>query len=232
MPPSSKQARIAGLLFLLLVLVAPVRLLYIPDTLIVGSDPAATARNILASETLFRMGILADMACGMLMIFITLALRRLLRGVNEELAGMLVVLGGVLPAALYFFNITNDAAALMLVHAPPYLDAFTQAQREGLALFFLRLHTQVMFASEAFWGVWLLPLAILVYRSGFLPRLLGAWLFVNGLAYLVQSVVAFLVPAWIAPLSDICSPIQFGEIAFTLWLLVMGVKPRHAREPM
>ncbi|KAF1008484.1 MAG: hypothetical protein GAK28_00905 [Luteibacter sp.] len=226
MHPSSRQARIAGSLFLLLILVAPIRLIYIPDTLFVGGDPAATARNIAEQATLFRLGIVADMAAGLLMIFITLALRRLLLSVDEGMSRAVVILGGVLPAALYFANTVNDAAALTLIHAPPYLDAFSQAQREALALFFLRLHGQTVYAAEMFWGAWLLPLALLVYRSGFLPRLLGAWLFVNGLAYIAQSVVAFLAPSCLDSLSDICSPIQFGEIAFTLWLLLMGVKPR------
>ena len=226
MHPTSRQARIAGSLFLLLILVAPIRLIYIPDTLFVAGDAAATTRNIAAHEILFRLGIVADMAAGLLMILITLALRRLLLSVDEGMTRAMVILGGALPAALYFVNVINDAAALTLIHSPPYLDAFSQAQRDAMALFFLRLHSQAVYAAEMFWGAWLLPLAIIVYRSGFLPRLLGAWLFVNGLAYIVQSVVAFLAPSWVDWLSDICAPIQFGEIAFTLWLLLMGIKPR------
>jgi hypothetical protein len=111
----SKNARIAGFLYLLLIVAAPVRLLYIPNRLFVTGNATATASNIAAHEWLFRLGIVSDLFCGTILIFLVLALYRLFKGVDQNHAVLMVILGGVMPATIDFFNVLNDAAALMLV---------------------------------------------------------------------------------------------------------------------
>src|SRR5437588_12787393 len=110
----------------------------------------------------------------------------------------MVILGGVLPSAIDFFNALNDAAAMMLARGADFLSVFDQPQRNALAMLFLRLHDHEDFAAEIFWGLWLIPLAILVYRSGFLPRFLGVWLTINGFGYVALSFTGWLLPQYYA----------------------------------
>ncbi len=218
------KARIAGFVYLLCVLVAPYRLIYVPNALFVTGNAAATAANIAAHETLFRLGIFSDLLTGVIQIFLALALYRLFEEVNRRQAMLMVILGGVMISAIYFFNVINDAAALLLVRGADFLSTFSPAQREALAMLFLKLHAQEVSAAEILWGLWLFPLAMLVLRSGFLPRLFGYWLMLNGLAYVAQSFAWALLPQYLDILSSVAVPLQLGEIAFMLWLLIMGAR--------
>jgi hypothetical protein len=224
MTPLNKQARLAGFLYLLLALVGPLRLIYIPTTLFASGHPAETAANIAAHETLFRWGMFGDLFIGSILILVVLALYRLLKPTGPTLAVLMMIFGGLLPSAIYFINTANDAAALVLVRGAPFLDAFSQAQRESLAMLFLRLHREVITAAETLWGLWLVPLAILVWRCGFLPRVLAVWLVLNAVAYIAQSFAGFVMPQYLDNLDTVCFPLQLGEVAFMLWLLVFGAR--------
>lgn len=223
MTPQGKLARIAGLWFLVVILAAPVRLIVVPD---------GSAQDVLDHLALFRAGIVTDLLTGVAMLFLTFALRRLLLGVQQDWANALVILGGIIPATLYVVNVGNDAAAILLAKGAPFLDAFSEAQRFALAEVFLRLHDRMIVAAELFWGLWLLPLSALVWHSRFLPRLLGAWLLINGIAYVAQCITGFAWPPAAPTLSSICAPIQFGEIVFALWLLAFGARPNFRSREM
>ncbi|HEX8778228.1 MAG TPA: DUF4386 domain-containing protein [Rhodanobacter sp.] len=229
MSPRNRSARLAGLLYLLVVLVAPYRLIYVPGALFVDGNAAATVANIAAHETLFRLGLAADLACAALQAFMVLALFRLLGGVNRQGGIAMLLLGGALVPALYFFNVLNDAAALLLVHGGDALSAFDASQRAALAVLFLHLHGQTVGAAETLWGLWLFPLALLVLRSGFLPRLFGYGLILNGLAYVIQSLAWALFPDGQDWVSSVLAPLQFVEVLFMLWLLVLGARPGFRR---
>ena len=231
MTSTNKNARIAGFFYLLLAIVGPLRLMYIPATLFVHGNASATAINIAAHETLFRLGIVGDLFCGTIVIFVVLALYRLFQGVDQKLAVLMVILGGVLPAAIDFFIVLNDAAALILVRGADFLSVFDKPQREALAMLFLRMHDQEILAAEIFWGLWLVPLGILVYRSRFLPRFLGVWLIVNGVAYLVNSFTGLMLPHYQNAVSNFTFPVLTGEVAFVLWLLIMGTKEQTVNAP-
>jgi hypothetical protein len=228
----NRNARCAGLLYLLVILAAPVRLVYIPAKLFVSGDTGATIANVAAHETLFRFGIFCDLASGVLMLFLTLALHRLFANVDRKLATLMVILGGVLPAALYFFNVLNDAAVLLIARGPDFLSVFDQPQRDALALLFLKLHGQEIGAAMVFWGLWLLPLAWLVLRSGFLPKIFGWGLILNGLAYLAQSVTWSVLPQFDDIVTSVSMPLQLIEILFMLWLLVLGARPTLRGRPV
>jgi hypothetical protein len=221
---TSKNARIAGAIYLLLAILAPIRLLYIPGKLFVQGDATATAANIAAHEALFRFGMVTEMLCGVVLIFLVLALYRLFRDTDRRLAILVVILGGVLPATVDFVIVLNDAAALILVQGAGYLDVFDKPQRDALAMLFLNLHHQQVLVLEILWGLWLFPLGALVYRSGFLPRFLGLWLFVNGAAYLATSLTGLLVPEHLGLVAKITLPALLGEMALMLWLAIMGAK--------
>jgi hypothetical protein len=226
MSSTRNPGRVAGFLYLLLVIAGPVRILYIPSKLFVHGNATATAGNIAAHESLFRLGMVSDLFVGTIVIFVALVLYRLFKGVDQHLAVLVVILGGVLPSAIYFFNVLNDAAALVLVRGTDFLSVFDKPQRDTLAMLFLSLHDQGFVVGEVFYGLWLIPLGILTYRSRFMPRFLGIWLIVNGLAYLVLSFTGVMLPQYEDRVSSIVFPVLTGEIAFMLWLLIMGARPQ------
>ena len=222
----SRNARTAGLLYLTL-MTAPLRLIYIPGKLFVSGNASATANNIAAHEMLFRLGIVSDLFTGTMVIFLTLALYRLFEGVDKSLARLVVMLGALPVTPIYFVNTINDAAALLLARGPDFLSAIDKPQREALVMVFLRMHGQGILANEIFWGLWLFPFGLLVYRSRFLPRILGVWLILNGFAYLASSVTGLLWPQYEDRVSNWVFPLMLGELAIMLWLIIMGAKERQ-----
>ena len=225
MSSNRNLGRVAGLWYLLLIAMGPIFLIYIPDKLYVKGNAAATISNIVAHERLFRIGILAELIGGLVLVFLVLAFYRLFKGVDSQLAVLVVILGGVMPAVIYFTNVVNQLGALMVAKGADFVSAFDKPQREALAMVFLRLHSYQINASLILAGAWLFPLAALVYRSRFLPRFLGVWLFLGGFAWLILSFTAVLVPQYQDRLFAIFQPAFFGEIALTLWLVIKGAKP-------
>jgi len=230
MQPTDKAARIAGAIYLSMAFTAPLRLIYIPSTLIVHGNATATADNIIAHELLFRLGIAGDLLTGTIAIFLALALYRLFKAVDQNLAVLMVILGALMVTPIYFVNTLNDAAALLLARGGEFLSVIEKPQRDALAMLFLRLHHGGVVANEIFWGLWLFPLAALVIKSGFLPRLLGFWLVINGFAYLTTSFTGLLLPQYEDLVSNITFPALLGELAFMLWLVIKGAKV-DAHEP-
>lgn len=225
MSATRNPGRVAGFWYLLLVLIGPLRLIYIPDKLFVRGNAAATANNIAAHEWLFRLGIVSDLVGGVILILLVLAFFRLFKTVDRNLAMMVVVFGGVMPALLDFVGAAFDAAALMIAHGADFLAAFDKPQQDALALLFVKLGDHQTTAAEMLWGVWLLPLALLVYRSRFLPRFLGIWLAINGIAYVTLCLVGELFPQYYGTVFNDAQPAFFGEIAIMLWLVIKGAKP-------
>jgi uncharacterized protein DUF4386 len=225
MSSTRNPGRVAGFWYLLLVIAGPLPLIYIPSKLFVHGNAAATASNIAAHEWLFRLGIVSDLAGAVILIFLTLAFYRLFKGVDQNLAVLVVIFGGVMPALINFVGVVYDAAALMVVRGADFLSAFDKPQRDALAMLFLRLRDHQNTAAEILWGVWLLPLALLVYRSRFLPRFLGVWLTINGFAYVVVSLTGELLPQYQNKVFIYSQPALFAEVAFMLWLVIKGARP-------
>ena len=225
MNSTKKQARVAGFLYLLLVLPGPLSLLYIPSKLIVRGDAAATANNVLAHEALFRFGMVADVAGAFFFVILVLALYRLLSDVSKSQASLMVSLV-LVSAAIGCMNVLPNIAALTLFRGGDFLTVLDKAQRDALAMMFLRLHGQGNTINEAFWGLWLVPFGTLVYRSGFLPRILGAWLVVNGFAYVALSFIGLMYPDYSNAAFRMATPILFGELAIMLWLIIKGAQTR------
>ena len=222
----SKNARIAGLLYIVASALSLPRLIYIPKTLIVYGNGSATANNIATHEWLFRFGIVSYLLAYALWIFVALALYRLLKEVNLALAVLMVILGALMPVPIAFVNTMNDAAALILVRNADFLSVFDKPQREAFAMLFLNLHHQVDLAYLIFAGLWLLPFGLLVYRSRFLPRFLGVWLIMGCFAWLALSLTGFLFPEHEDKVFTMIQPFGFGEVAIMLWLVIVGAKPR------
>lgn len=220
-----RDARIAGILYILLGLIAPVRLMYIPNAVLVSGNAQATMANIASHEAIFRVAILTDVVAAVLSLFVGLALFRLFRAVDRDLASVMLVLGGFMVTPIYFFNLLNDAGAVVVARAPSYLAAFDQQQREGLVSLFLRLHHYGVVVNEMFWGLWLLPFAALILKSRLLPRFIAIWLFLNGGAYMLVCVLGILSPSLEAKVSDLLFPALAGEIVAMFWLAFGRLPP-------
>ena len=223
----SKNARTAGALYVLFSAFGIVRLLYIPSALIVDGNPTATTNNIAAHESLFRFGMVSYLIAAAGWIFVTLALYRLFKGVNRSLAVLMVILGGLMPVPIFFMNAVNDVAALLFARGGDFLTVFDKPQREAFVMLFLSLHHQGDLANEVFWGLWLFPFGLLVYKSRFLPRFLGVWLMAGCFGYLALSFAGLLFPAYESKVFIYAQPLITGELVFMLWLVIMGAREQR-----
>lgn len=223
MHPTDKAARIAGAVYLSMVFTAPFTLLYVPSKLIVRGDATATAHNILAHETMFRLSIFGDLCTAVIFICLGIALYRLLSGVSKTWA-MTMLAFVLVSSTVGFLDTLNNAAALILFRGENFLTVFEKPQLNALGYLFIRLHGQGIFMNELFWGLWLFPFGLLVFRSGFLPRFLGVWLMINCFGYVALSAIALFVPDYYAAAFRWAQPLLFGELAIMLWLLIKGAR--------
>jgi hypothetical protein len=218
-----KNARIAGLVYLLFAIPGPFVLLYVPSKVIVLDNAAATAQNVLAHETLFRAGIVGEWVLNAAFLFVPLALYRLLKEVDKGGAVVMVILY-LVSVPISFAGTAGWISALTVIRGANVLSAFDQPQREAVAYIFLRLHHWCVLGAQVFWGLWLFPFGWLVYKSRFLPRIIGIWLMLACWAYVADSVGEILWPAHVDAVSRITSPLQFAELAILLWLIIVGAK--------
>lgn len=214
----NKTARIAGLLYVIpwfLSLFA----FFLLDSLIVPGDAATTANNIMASESQFRLSVVSDLIVQPVFVVLVLALYKLLKPVNQNQAALMVILFLVsVPIAM--LNMLNQFATLRLLSGANYLTAFTANQVQALVPFFRDLHEVGIMIAYIFWGLWLFPLGYLVFKSGFLPRMLGILLMISCFGYLIDFVTFFLFPNF-----DVAINMYTGwaELFLCLWLLIKGV---------
>ena len=210
-------ARVAGFLYLVANLFAPFTLLYLPSRFIVRGDAAATASNIMASESLFRFGIVLNLFTFICQIFLVLALYQLLKVVNKNMASLMVIFSlAAVPIAM--LNELTQLAVLQLLNGADYLKVFPTGQLQALAYLFLRLHSQGLLIAQIFWGLWLFPMGYLIFKSGFLPRILGILLMIGCFGYVIESFAAFL-----GYNVSIIFFTGWGELLILLWLLIKGV---------
>jgi hypothetical protein len=218
----NKTARMAGFFyFIYLVTTIPSDLCR--DGFLVFGDAAATAKNIMASEWLFRLSFVGDLLSALFFLLAAWALYELLKPVNQGLAllFLLLNLGGV---AVYSINLLNQFAAVLLLSGADYLKVFQSDQLQALAMFFLNLRQNGYWIAQIFFGAWLFPLGYLVYKSGFLPRILGIVMMIHFVGWTMTSLQFFLFPGF-GVIIYLTGPLGFiSEVGLTLWLLIKGVK--------
>ncbi len=219
-------ARTAGLLYLIVAVTGGFSMLYMPS-LIVPGDAAATAGNILTHNALYRLGIASGLICQVAFVFLALALNQLFKGVQQTHAAVMVALV-VVAVPVAFLNMLNQLAALHVLSGAQYLTVFDKAQLNALVMLFLDLHGQGLLIVELLWGLWLVPLGLLVIKSRFIPAFIGVLLLVGFLGYAADFVSRLLFPQYAAFVSPIAGASKFGELAMILWLLIMGTKEQHA----
>ena len=218
----NKTARMAGFLYLIYIVTTIVADVFGRSKLIVFGDAAATAQNIMASEWQFRIGITGDLVSIVFFLLTAWALYALLKSVNQDLAllFLLLNLGGV---AVYSINLLNQFAAVLLLSDADYLKVFQADQLQTLAMFFLNLHLNGYWIAQIFFGAWLFPLGYLVFKSGFLPRILGIVMMIHCVGWLMTFLQFFLFPGF-EVITYLTYPLGFiAELSLTLWLLIKGV---------
>lgn len=226
----NRQAREAGLLYLLILATAWIGLLYVPGALYVTGDAGATADRIRAAEWLLRAGIATELFHQVVQIFLVLALYRLFEAVDRTLARQVVILGALVSVPIVVVNVLNEIAALTLVGGADFLTAIPRPQLDALAYLFLRLHSRGITLAAIFWGLWLLPFGLLVVRSGFVPRVLGILLLVAGCAYVVDSATTLTLPQYAKTVGDVAGVLEIGEVPVILWLAIWGANARSPGE--
>jgi hypothetical protein len=189
----------------------------------VPGNAAATARNIMAAELTYRIGILTDFVTLLLFVLLVVSLYNLLKDVNKWHATLMVVLVSV-GVTIGLANLLNKIAPLILLSGADYLSVFTKPQLDALVLGFLNLNSGGDTVDTVFWGLWLFPFGILVIKSGFLPRVLGILLMVAGIGYLMSGVASIVSPAYSHVVSRVTMPLLFGEFPIIFWLLIKGAK--------
>ncbi len=223
------KARIAGVLWLM-VIAGGVFAFVVGSSLIVRDDAAATATNILAHESLFRLGFVADVLAGVCYVGVTALLYHLLKPVSRSLSLLAAFfgLGGVAIGGAAFLS---RIAPLVLLRGDQHLSAFTTSQLQAMALISLRLYMQAFSISMLFFGFQCVAIGYLIARSTFLPRILGVLLAIGGSSYVISSLANFVSPAFGAHLSPFIVPAAIvGEGTLTLWLLVKGVNVQRWQE--
>ena len=217
-----KQARIAGVLWMLCI-VEGLGGFIAAGPLIVANDAAATAANILANESLYRLGFAFDLISGASYLGATVFLYYVLKPVSRSLS-LLAAFFGFAGVAIGGVTWVSRLGLLVLLHGDQYLSAFTTSQLQAMALTALKLQLQVFSIGMVFFGVQCISIGYLVARSMFLPRILGILLGIGGASYVIASFASFLIPSFGAHLIAFVLPVALiGEGSLTLWLLVKGV---------
>jgi hypothetical protein len=219
MDASKKLARISGFIYFIVIMTGIFSLAYVPSKLIDWNNPASTTSNIIASETLFRLSIVAGIVCYIAFLFLPLILYRLLHTVQESVAKSMVVLA-VVSVPISLINLLNKFDILTLLHQPQHQQLQTQI------MLHLEYYDNGIQLASIFWGLWLLPFGYLVMKSGFLPKVLGVFLIAGCVGYQINFIGNFLLSnyAELGIRKFISLPATIGEIGICLWLLFVGIK--------
>lgn len=214
------EARIAGALYVLVILLGGFAEVAVRQGLIVDGDPMATAKAIMANESLYRLGFGAEMLTNMIAIPLTLIVYRLLAPAGRFWV-LLAVLFDLTQNTINAVNAWTQFAPLTLLSGSPDVAALPRGELAALARLALKWHDVGFDIALTFFGVALVIYGVVIFRSGFLPRLIGALYSVAGACYLANSFAYFIAPG-LSP-SAILVPCLIGEGALALWLLIFGV---------
>ncbi|MCC1483536.1 DUF4386 domain-containing protein [Winogradskyella immobilis] len=220
---STKQtARQAGFLYLLVAIFGGFAHFGVRMKLIVYNDAEVTSNNILSNEFLFRFGFVADIIQLTCFIFLLLILYRLLKSISKIYAKVMFLLA-IVGISIACLNMLNQYAVLTILKGQ-YLETFNTSQIHSLSMLFLELHNVGYAIAHIFFGLWLFPLGYLVYKSGFIPKIIGILLMIATFGYLINMLTGFLFPGFETITSYGALFSGLAELIFIIWLLIKGVR--------
>jgi len=217
-------ARVAGLLYLVVVVGGVFNDIYVRSRIVRSGDAAATADNIRASAQLYRIGFVGDAVAGACWLLTAMALYLLLRHVNQMVAAAMVTLVAV-GAAVGSLNMLNQYTALTVATGEDYTRGLGAAGSDALTQLFVEAHHNGFILNAMFFGLWLAPLGYLVMRSGYVPRVLGVLLIIGCFGYLADFFAFFLAHGLGTRIGPLLAAVGgIPEILFVAWLLVRAVR--------
>jgi hypothetical protein len=220
-----KLARLAGVLYLIIIVGAGFSQGYVRANLVVPGDATATAGNIAASEGLFRFGFVTDLIAFLSDAAVAVLLYVVLKPVNKTLSLMAAFFRLLAHPAIGALNLLNHFVPVLLLSGADYLQVFEPDQLDGLVMLFLSAHRYGYLIAGAFFGLSLLFLGYLLFESGYFPKVLGILIAIASLGYLIESFGNFLTSGHEETLGWIVGvPAAIAELSLTVWLLVRGVK--------
>lgn len=219
-----KMARIAGVLYLVIFIVYPLSAFIGKASIVVAGDPTATVENIQASEAMFRIGIAGEAVIFLVEIIMAGILYELLKPVSTALS-LAAAFSRLAEAVVQAVNLLPSILALILVGGAGYLSVFDGGQMSALVSLFMESFDYMIMVWGFFFGLHLVLLGYLVKKSDYFPGILGILLVLGGVGYLSQSFGAFVAPQMDALLANVVFVLAVpSELAFTLYLLIKGVK--------
>jgi hypothetical protein len=223
--------RAAGLMYLLIVVCSTFCILYVPSKLFVNGDADATARNIVAFDAIFRLGMLCDIIVFLGEIVLTVLLYKLLKPVSSNLS-MIAAIYRLAMTFIMGINLLNYFFVLVFLSGAPYLAVFETDQLNALVMLFVSIHKYGEYIWTIFFALHLMVLGYLVFKSGFFPQFPGVFMMAGSVGHLLESFRNFLLPdnETISMITSVFLLFSFvGEISFALWLLIKGVRYRQPR---
>ncbi|HLP03968.1 MAG TPA: DUF4386 domain-containing protein [Paludibacter sp.] len=221
-----KIARFAGLWYLILAITSGYSWMFITNIVVAG-NPSLTASNILLSDIQYIISIICNIIGQISFVFLGMALYNLLRSINRTQAKLMFSFV-LISVPIMFINIFLQTGAFLVLKRFNFLNVFTNDQVNSISMLFVNLNIAGVHIVEIFWGLWLFPLAYLIYKSNFFPKILAILLVISGLCYIVGSLSSLINPGFYAGIEKLLSiPEAFGELSMLMWLLVIGIKPKN-----
>lgn len=221
MGTNKRTARLAGLIWMLMFIFGPVAQI-IRSRIFVTGDMGATAQNLMSNEFLFRLGFASDLVMMVLFLLLPLVLYRLFCSVDKNLSILMVVMVMV-SVPINMLNLLNEFAAFHLLSGAEYLNALGTEQLMANAMLSYDLYLHGYEIANVFFALWLVPLGLLVYKSGFLPKILGILLVAGGCSLFLEVFIYFLLPGYETVNTILLIPQTISEFAFLVWILMKGI---------
>lgn len=221
MNSNKKTARIAGILFLMMVVFGLAAEIFFRQKIFSASDMAITANHILSNVFIYRAGIVSDILMTISYMLTALVLYKLLASVSKSIASTMIIFA-VSGSLLLLFNILIETAPLYILTNNDFLSAFSISQQQAMAMFFYNLYQHGYMIGQIFFSLWVLPLGILIYKSGFIPKILGILFIVETIFGLMAVLVHFLMPN-VTLESILMLPMMVAEFSFMFYLLIRGI---------
>lgn len=218
-----KNARIAGLLYLIVTITGIYSQFMVRSKMVIPGDTATTIQNLTAHLWEFRLAFVSDIVCQTAHFFLALVLFAMFKSIHRFSATFLFA-SVLVSVSITFINLLNHFAVVLLLSGLPYMQAFSESQLHALVMFFLELHTYGYTIPEVFFGLWLFPLGYLVYVSNRFPKFIGILLMISCFGYLIDFLIKFLFPEYIQWTYPGIGIAVLGELSICFYLLIKGTK--------